>query len=407
LADKEWQMDVVQEPGKDVISSAKDLLGHALQGARANSRPDLIRRLRRAQHTLNEAAPGDSADAIRLAAQDALRAFDSLEVDLRTRRETLSDRARTARLRAELTSVQARADQLKLVSREWAHTMSYGFSKVSSDAEFDLRTRVRALVAEAELAVYASEPRKDRAQLDAVLRGHLVTEADLSYQRVHHGVRGVAASVAARLELPIPHRVPAMPVSSPSRLVAELPDRYRPSPARPLPARLLTVMLPGYSGIVITLLFSRLLGVPLPAWLIAVCALAAAIALGAAKASGERKRELDRRRAEVMKGIRSTADEFQLVLAKQIRDAVLALQHDLRHATTARLTELGSAIEKELDTVNDQVKIAGRAPAELAAIAEDLESIAGLRNQAVQLRGATPDEPRTAPAPRGNLSVVA
>jgi gas vesicle protein len=141
--------------------------------------------------------------------------------------------------------------------------------------------------------------------------------------------------------------------------------------------------------------------------LIAVCALAAAIALGAAKASGERKRELDRRRAEVMKGIRSTADEFQLVLAKQIRDALLALQHDLRHATTARLTELGSAIEKELDTVNDQVKIAGRAPTELAAIAEDLESIAGLRNQAVQLRGATPDEPRTAPAPRGNLSVVA
>jgi len=407
LADKEWQMDVVQEPGKDIINSANDLLGHALQGAKANSRPDLIRRLRRAQHTLNEAGPGESADAIRLAAQDTLRALDSLEVDLRTRREMLSDRARTARLRAELDSVQARADQLKLVSRDWTHTMSYGFTRVSSDAEFDLRTRVRALVAEAELAVSTSEPRKDRAQLDAVLRAHLVTEADRCYQRVHHGAREVAASVAARLALPTPHQVPAMPVTSPSRLVAEIPDRYRPNPARPLPARLLTVMLPGYSGIVITLLFSRLLGVPVPAWAIAVFAVVAAIGLGAAKASGERKRELDRRRAEVMKGVRSAADEFQLVLGKQIRDAVLALQHDLRRATTASLNELGSAIEKELDAVQGQVKIARRAPAELAAIVEDLESIAGLRIQALELRGARLDEPGTRPAPRKNLSVVA
>ncbi|HTF50707.1 MAG TPA: hypothetical protein VK735_24970 [Pseudonocardia sp.] len=400
-------MNVVQEPGKDPISSANDLLGHALQGAKANSRPDLIRRLRRAQHTLSEAAPGESATTIRLAAQDALRALDSLEVDLRTRRESLSDRARTARLRAELASVQARADRLKLVSREWAHTMSYGFARVSSDAEFDLRTRVRALVAEAELAVYASDPRKDRDQLDAVLRGHLVTEADLGYQRVHHGARNVAASVAARLELPASHPLPAMPVSSPARLVAQLPDRYRPNRERPLAARLLTVMLPGYSGIVITLLFSRLLGVPAPGWLIAVCAVVGAIALSAAKASGERKRELDRRRAEVMKGIRSTADEFQLALAKQIRDAVLALQHDLRRATTASLNELGSAIEKELDTLQGQVKTARRAPAELAAIAEDLESIAGLRNQALELRGARLDEPGTPPAPRKSLSVVA
>jgi len=400
-------MNAVSGPGHDIPTEAAELLDQALKGAKVNRRPDLIRRLNRARQTLDTATGAEERiDAGRLVAQDVLRALDSLRVDLRSRRAMLSDPSRTAELRAELADVKARSERFKLVSREWPQTMAYGFAKVSSDIEFDLRCRIRALISDMELAIDASDPGKIRDQLDAKLRGHLVVEADRCYQHVHAGVRDMATEIAALISLPTPHRLPAPPVVPPHHLVATLPDRHRPSPRSPVPATLLTVLLPGYSGIVITLLLSRLLGLHLPGWMIAVCAVVGALALAGAKASGERKRQLDRRRADAAKAMRGTADEFQLALAKQLRDAVRVLEHDLRRATAATVTQLAPSIAEELDTIRATTETAQRAPAELAAIAVDLDTVAELRNRGLELQRATSVVPGPHPVRRRHLTVV-
>lgn len=401
-------MNAVPGPGMDITSRARELLDHALQGAKVNGRPDLIRRLDRARQTLDGAANSDERrTAVRLVAEEVVRAVDSLRVDLRSRRAMLSDPARTARLRAELARVQSQAGQFKLASREWTHNLASGFARLSSDAEFDLRARMRDVVSDSELAISAGDPGKDRDQFDAELRARLVAEADLSYQRVHSGARAVASELAALLSLPAPHQVPALSVTPAQRLVAELPDRHRRSPKEPMPARLLKVMLPGYSGIVITLLLSRVLGPQLPGWLIAVCAVVGALALSGAKASGERKRQLDRRRADANKAMRSTADDFQLATAKQVRDSVRCLEQDLRRATTATVTRLGSAIGEELDSTRTAAEIAERAPAELATIGKDLDAVATLRSRALELRRLTSGAPGSRPLRRRHLTVVA
>jgi hypothetical protein len=413
-------MDAVQEPSQDISARARELLEHTLKGAKANSRPDLISRLKRARRTL-EAAAGAAGQvgAVRQAAQEALRSLDSLAVDLRTRRTMLSDPARTAQVQAELADVQGRAESFKLVSREWPHTMAYGFATVGADAEFDLRTRIRTAVGDTEQTIDAGDPAENRDQLDAEPRMRLVAEADLTYRRLNHGTREVAANLAAQLALPTPHRLSALPVTPPRQLVAELPDRRRPSPDRPLQARLLAVLLPGYSGIVITLVLSRLLGLHLPAWVVAAAAVGGAVALSAAKSSVERKRQLDKRRADAAKAVRGLTDEFQLVLTKQIRDAVRILQHELRRATAAAVTQLTPVLAEELDTVRASAETARRAPTELVAIAEDLDAVADLRERALGLRRLTDCEPgvepgaelgrapRAEPAHRPPLTVVA
>lgn len=400
-------MNAVSGPGQDIPTQAAELLDEALNGAKVNRRPDLIRRLNRARHALDTATGADKRiDACRLVAQEVLRALDSLRVDLRTRRAMLSDPDRTAQLRAELAAVQARSDRFKLVSREWPQTMAYGFAKVSSDIEFDLRCRIRALIRDMELAIDAGDPGKIRDQLDAKLRGHLVVEADRCYQHVHAGARNMATEIAALLSLPAPHQVPALPVVPAHHLVDTLPDRHRPSPRNPVPATLLTVLLPGYSGIVITLLLSRLLGLHLSGWMIAVCAVVGALALSGAKASGERKRQLDRRRADAAKTMRGTADEFQLALAKQLRDAVRVLEHDVRRATAATVAQLVPSIAEELDTIRATAETARRAPAELAAIASDLDSVAELRDRWLELQRATSGVPRPHPVRRRHMTVV-
>jgi hypothetical protein len=401
-------MDAVQEPSQGMSAQARELLEHTLKGAKANGRPDLISRLKRARRTLEATADATGqVGAVRQAAQEALRSLDSLAVDLRTRAAMLSDPARTAQLRAELADVQARSESFRVVCREWPHSMAYGFATVGADAEFDLRTRIRAAVGDTEQTIDAVDPATSREQLDAELRVRLVAEADLSYRRLDRGIREVAANLAVQLALPAPHRLPALPVTPPRRLVAELPDRRRPIRDQPLQARLLAVLLPGYSGIVITLVLSRLLGLHLPGWVIAAGAVVGAVALSAAKSSVERKRQLDKRRADAAKAVRGLTDEFQVVLTKQIRDAVRTLQHELRRATAAAVTQLTPALAEELDTVRASVDTARRAPTELVAIAEDLDAVTDLRGRALELRRLTEGELTTDPGRRPPLTVVA
>jgi hypothetical protein len=140
---------------------------------------------------------------------------------------------------------------------------------------------------------------------------------------------------------------------------------------------------------VITLLVTRLLGVHLPGWLIGACAVVAALCLAGAKATGERKRQLDRRRADATRAVRSTVEEFRFTLTKHIRDTLLATQLDLRRATTAAVALRGRAMAEELDRVRGAAETANRAPAELAALARDLESLAELRERALDLRLAS------------------
>jgi hypothetical protein len=430
-------MNAVSGPGQETLGRAAELIEHTLTGAKANARPDLIRRLDHARRVLDASSatgsvvpiltatatgaagvadPNPSTDAspspaaagtdtagdaerrtraVRLAADEVLRALDSLGVDLRARRALLSDEARVASVAAELSEAQGYADRFRQLSREWPHVLSHGFAHVGSDIEFDARTRIRGLVGDIEEAAEVGDPRKVHAELDARLRGQLGAEAERTYESLHAGARGVAAEVAAELELPVPHRVPAPPVTPARELLAQLPDRYRPAPGRPLLARLLGVMLPGYTGIVITLVLSRALGLHVPGWVIAGFALVGAVALSGAKASVERGRRLERRRAELGKALRGTGDEFQQALLKQARDGLRTLQHDLRRATTRAVAHRGRAIAEELDVMRDTAEAVRRAPAELAAIAKDLESLADLHTRAAALRRTTTTSPRS------------
>jgi gas vesicle protein len=136
-------------------------------------------------------------------------------------------------------------------------------------------------------------------------------------------------------------------------------------------------------------------------------AVVGAVALSAAKSSVERKRQLDKRRADAAKAVRGLTDEFQLVLTKQIRDAVRTVQHELRRVTAAAVAELTPALAEELDTVRASVETARRAPTELVAIAEDLDAVADLRERALELRRLTDGEPGADPGRRSPLTVVA
>jgi len=364
-------------------SRAHELLALTLEGAHAKDRPDLIRRLTGVRQGLDDLAVRDTAKADEIAAGEALRALGSLEADLRAQRALHADPGHANRLRAELGNAKARSDRFAGSAREWQFALGDGFASVNSDLEFHLRASTRAVLASAETAINSGDPARRREEFAAWLSQRLVHEADAAYRKLYDGAHRMATQLAGMLELRAPHRFGAPQVVAPNRLVAELPDRPPTDMGSvPIPARLLTVVMPSYGGIMMALVTTHFLGIGLPGWVLGVLAGGGALVLGGASFSGERKRQLDRRRIDAVNAVRIELDEFQLALGKQIRDAARTLQQELRHATTAAVGARFDALGEELDSLRGAEADATKGAAGLDDLDADLHAVIGLRDTA-------------------------
>ncbi|WP_433505696.1 hypothetical protein ACQP04_03890 [Pseudonocardia halophobica] len=372
------------EPVRNPVDEALDLLGTTLAGAEANDREDLARRLRAARDDLAGATTaGRRVAAMRAASQELVRALDSLRSDLRYRRAALADPARGARLRAELKALRTRSSRLRAVSREWSQILGDGFAGLSSDVEFSLRTRTRAVLADTERDIGEHDPGKERAAIMGRFRARLAAEADRLRVELDYGVRVVADRLTEGTELterlPMPH-IPIPPGAETVALIEEPPagDAGR----TPIPARLLTVVMPSYGGIMMAFVLTRFLGVAVPVWMLVTGACLGAIGLGGAALSGERKRGLDRRRADVRTAVRTMIDEFQLTVGKQARDAARSANAELRRAVTAALTRRDDELDSRLGSALSAVEGLEKVAADLTDIDDDIATIDGLRRRA-------------------------
>jgi hypothetical protein len=163
----------------------------------------------------------------------------------------------------------------------------------------------------------------------------------------------------------------------------------------------MTVLMPAYGGIMMSVIGPRVFGLAMPGWLIATVAVAGALALGGAAASAERGRQRDRRRGEAITALRASTDNYQMAVTKQLHDAARELQQDLRAATTATVAHLGEVLGAELDTVRTAADTTHRADA-LSDITDDLAALAALGRQADALRRTGPD----GAAPVRNLTLL-
>jgi hypothetical protein len=375
-----------------------ELVEHALRGAEANDRPDLTARLRAARATLaglDPEAPGVSGagpvpypeeragEVVRGAVEVTARALSSLEVDLRARRAMLADPARAARLRAELADAQDRYARCAAATRDWPDRLGDGFAALGSELDFHLRARTRTVRTEAEAAIEAGDPARDVEPFQVWLGQRLEAETETVYRLLHTGVGRLTERLRTGLQLTAVDRTRGVHVSSPARLVAELPRRSRTAHRQaPIPSRLLTVFMPSYGGVMMTLVVSHFLGLALPGWATAAGALLGAFALGGAALSGERHRQRQQRQGQAIGMVRDTLDDYQLALSQQLRTATRTLQQDLRRAVEDAVTAQRNALADQVDAMERAAATANRAGIALADVDTDLGTLATLAGQA-------------------------
>jgi len=355
-----------------------ELVHLVLQGAEANERPDLVRRMRVAADAMAGSLPaGTEAAAV---SATIVRALQSLEIDLRTRRAALRDPGRGARLAAESRHAETRLRRFQERAAKWPRMLGDALSAADSDLEYAVQSRLRSLLDEGTAVVEA------RGDLEEWLRPRLVTEVEACHEALRSAAEVVAGRIATALELTVAVPPVTLAFEPPEELVARLhPRPHSTSDKQPLPTRLLGIVMPTYSGMMVALVLPRLFGLRLPLWLILAVAVVGAVAMGGAAVAGERQRQASRRTAETVGDLRSTMDAFRMAVGKQVRDGIRGIEQQLHAGVGEAVTRQTRRMSAAADSFRGTAEDGRRTEQALADIDADLESIRELQLRAGQL----------------------
>jgi hypothetical protein len=217
----------------------------------------------------------------------------------------------------------------------WQQVLGDGVAAVSSDVDFDLRTRVRTVLAEAERAVDVGDPDRAWDTFDGWLQDRLVHEAHQTQALLTARVEKVAADLGAHLGGTLP-TVAVRPLPAAGELFGHVPMRRPTVDGRPLATRGQALLRSAYGGILMSFVLPRLAGLRIPVWLLGAAAAATALALVVATVLGERKRRLDRTRSQARTIVRHCTEGFLLSAGKHTRDALRSAHQQLRDDCGAR-----------------------------------------------------------------------
>ena len=352
-------------------SERDELVRLVLEGAAANGRPDLARQLRAASTAEVPAT--------------ILRALESIEVDLRCRRAALVEPGRGARLDAEARHAEQRRRGFEEHAAKWPRLLGDALSAVDSDFEYTAQLRLRSVVEDGTTRI-ESGARSDSGgrrgeELGVWLRERLATEADELQRMLRSATATAAEQLATTLDLTVP--MPAAPIAlDPPAVPSRRPGR---SDRPPLASRLLGVIMPTYSGMMIAIVLPRMFDLAMPIWLIVTVAVIGALTMGGAALAGERQRQAGRRSAETGGELRSTVDAFRMTLFKQARDAIRAVELELHAAIGDAVRQRTRRLSAEAAALRERAADCQRPDGALTDIDTDLESVRELGSRARKL----------------------
>ncbi|PVZ07659.1 dynamin family protein [Actinomycetospora cinnamomea] len=314
-----------------------------------------------------------------------------LESAARARRDALVHPARQEALVAELAAAKERAEALRDRGAKWQAVLNDGFADISSDTEFDLRARARAVQKEADEAIEAGDPANNWEEFSDWLRRRLAAEAMENYALFVRRTKDVAIAVEQHLDL-AEARITARSVSAPADVMARLALDVAFAPSGLRQAVKLPLLQKVFGGVVMLTMISNMAGLGLPM----AAGLVLGGVLGVAGIREERKKALEKRRTDAKAGVRKYVDEFINQVGKDSRDAIRHVQRELRGAWTERVSELQRAATAAMTAAQAAVAAGKTDTGARERIEKDLESLRLVRARVDDL---SEHLRRTAPPP--------
>ncbi|MQA12520.1 MAG: dynamin [Pseudonocardiaceae bacterium] len=339
-------------------------------------------------------------DAERLALQSlanhVLSAVSQLEGTVRSKKAALEHPERVAELTAALETANERAERLKAQSARWQQILVDGFADISSDVDFDLRSRVRVVLAEAEKTIDDGDPGKNWDEFEQWLRQRIASEAMDNYALLVRSAREVGARVAEHFEIAEAAITTPTDGAAASEFVQSIEVDSSFAGERKRMAGGMAGFQKGYMGVLMITMMGTLtsLVIPLP------IGLAAGALMGRAGFKDERKRQLEKCRSQAKMSVRRFIDEFNLKAGKDSRDGLRRLQRDMRDGYTQRAEELQRSVNEALKGAQEAVRKVESDTKEAQRLQTDLDSLRMVRSRATQL---SESPARQQPEPRAGV----
>lgn len=302
-------------------------------------------------------------------------------------RRALAEPASAPDLAGALADARHRADELRRGSARWHQLLNDGVATLASDAEFDLRTRLRAVLRDIDLAIDRGDPAETWDDVRELLGQRTGEELGGHHEVVANGAQAVAravadhfASVGATLTLD------GVPIGAGLAALVDVDAGDVELARTGIGTSLLTALRGSYGSVMMFGLASTFVGLAL----INPLTIAAGLAMGRKAMREERDRQLGQRRAVAKQAVRKVVDDLTLAETKRSRDAVRQVHKALRDGFGARAEEL----QRALDASARAAEYAGRASAteraeQLAALDARLRRLSALRADVDGQRAAT------------------
>lgn len=329
-------------------------------------------------------------------------AAGQLETTLKSRKAALDHPERAEQLLAELTQARTRADRLRSKSARWQSVLLDGMADVSSDVDFDLRSRVRLVQADADQAIEEGDPAENWDEFESWLRQRLAAETLENYALLVRRTKEVTQLVAEYFEHEESAIVPAEVRAPEPATMAETGKKF-PAPKVSVKTGV-TVLQKGLMGFGMMLMLGNAIPfLAIPAGI----ALAAGSLMGISSFKEDRTRQLEKRRSEAKKAVRDFIGEFTMQVGKDSRDDRSRLQREMRNGYTQLAEELQRSMSEALSAAQQAVNANETDNKEIQRMNADLKSLATLRSRAMNLAGRETTGRETAgretfrPAPAG------
>lgn len=317
--------------------------------------------------------------ALHSVAHHVQAAVGQLETTLKSRKAALDHPERAEQLLADLSQARKRADRLRGKSARWQSVLLDGMADVSSDVDFDLRSRVRMVQADADQAIDEGDPADNWDEFESWLRQRLAADTLENYALLVHRTKEVAQLVAEYFE----HEESAViPEEVRAPELATMIETGKTFTAVKIPVKTgVTALQKSLMGFGMMLMLSNVIP-GLGAILTPVGFLAGSL-MGISGFKEDRARQLEKRRSEAKKAIRDFIGDFNMQVGKNSRDDRSRLQREMRNGYTQLAEELQRSMSEALSAAQQAVHANETDNKEVQRMNADLKSLAALRSSAI------------------------
>lgn len=319
------------------------------------------------------------------ASRDLISVCDQLGGQFEAQRAALDDPEASARLVAGLEQAKARSEALRSQVAKWNVTLNDGITDLTSDVDFDLRGRIRGILAEADKSIESFDPAESWAEFEPWLENTMSQAVVGNYRFLTERTSELARDVQTHFDVEGSQLLADLEIHDAASAMARVsvdPSIDVETPG--LGAKGFTAFRGSYSGFLMVTLLGGLVG--LGGLLLPVVGIGAAAALGRKTVKEERERELTRRRGESKNAVRRYCDEVTFQIGKDSRDTLRRIQRQLRDHYSQLADELNKSSTEALKSASSAAKVAeaDRSKRLKDAVAE-LDRINALRRQAQAL----------------------